>query len=80
MKRVLFILFALLGSAIVSAQVYDYTFENRDAFQTFPQLKPVSESPLIKSMPPFNLDSLLEEDRELAGLVWIILPPSAPGR
>ncbi|MDR1203320.1 MAG: hypothetical protein LBL58_17055 [Tannerellaceae bacterium] len=68
MKRVFFILFALLSSVVVSAQVYDYHFKNRDAFKTFPQLKPVSESPLIKSMPSFNLDSLLEEDRELAGL------------
>jgi hypothetical protein len=68
MKRVFFLLFAFLSSAVVSAQVYDYRFENRDAFKTFPQLKPVSESMLIKSMPSFNLDSLLEEDRELADL------------
>jgi hypothetical protein len=42
MKRVFFILFALLSSAVVSAQVHDYYFENKDAFQTFPQLKPVN--------------------------------------
>jgi hypothetical protein len=68
MKRVFFILIALLSSAAVYAQVYDYTFENRDAFQTFPQLKPVSESLQIKSMPLFNVDSLLAENREMEGL------------
>jgi hypothetical protein len=68
MKRVFFIFCALLSSAAVYAQVYDYCFKNRDAFLTFPQLKPVSESLLIKSMPPFNVDSLLAEDKELEGL------------
>ncbi|MDR2388401.1 MAG: serine protease [Tannerellaceae bacterium] len=69
MKRIFFILSALLSCAVVSAQVYEYYFfENRDAFQTFPQLKPVSESLLIKSMPLFNIDSLLAEDKELEGL------------
>jgi hypothetical protein len=62
MKRILFILIALLGSAaVVSAQVYEYYFENRDAFRAFPQLKPVNESLQVKSMPPFNVDSLLDK-------------------
>ncbi|MDR2118162.1 MAG: hypothetical protein LBP25_01305, partial [Tannerellaceae bacterium] len=65
MKRLFFIFCALLSSAMVSAQVYEYYFENRDAFRMFPQLKPVSESPLINSMPPFNVDSMLAEDKEL---------------
>jgi hypothetical protein len=38
MKQLIFILCALLSSVAVSAQVYDYHFENKDAFKTFPQL------------------------------------------
>jgi hypothetical protein len=65
MKRLFFALIALLCSAVVSAQVNDRYFENKDAFKTFPQLVPANGSMVVKTMPSFNIDSLLKDDREL---------------
>lgn len=65
MKRLLFILCALICAAAATAQVYSYRFENRDAFKTYPQLMQPNERMTIRSMPSFNVDSLLEEDRKL---------------
>jgi hypothetical protein len=48
--------------------VNDSYFENRDAFKAFPQLVPTNERMAVKSMPSFNVDSLLEEDKELEAL------------
>ncbi|MDR2810849.1 MAG: T9SS type A sorting domain-containing protein [Tannerellaceae bacterium] len=65
MKQLICIFLALLSSGIaVSAQVYSYYYDSRDAFCKFPQLKPVYDRAFIKSMPSFNVDSLLEEDRK----------------
>jgi hypothetical protein len=45
--------------------VYDYRFENRDAFKTYPQLVQPNERMVLHSMPSFNVDSLLEDDKKL---------------
>ncbi|MDR1200916.1 MAG: hypothetical protein LBL58_04685 [Tannerellaceae bacterium] len=65
MKHLFFILCALICVQVASAQVYSYRFENKDAFKTFPQLVQANERMVVKSMPSFNVDSLLEDDREL---------------
>ena len=62
MKRLCIILCALVCAAAASAQVHDYRFENRDAFKMFPQLMQPDEHMLVRSMPSFNVDSLLEEE------------------
>jgi hypothetical protein len=69
MKRVIFMLMAFISSAVVSAQVYDYYFEDKDVFDMFPQLQKVdARTMVVKQMPPVDVDKLLEEDRELEGL------------
>jgi hypothetical protein len=65
MKRLIFILCALICAVVASAQVYSYRFENRDAFKAYPQLMQPSERMVAHSMPSFNVDSLLEEDRKM---------------
>jgi hypothetical protein len=58
-----------MSSVAVSAQVYDYYFENKDAFKTFPQLQTVEGKDItVKRMQPVDVEKLLEEDRELEGL------------
>jgi hypothetical protein len=65
MKRLFFVLTALLCSAAVFGQVNDRYFENKDAFRMYPQLVPANGSMVVKTMTSFNIDSLLEDDREL---------------
>ncbi|MDR1344350.1 MAG: hypothetical protein LBJ39_03255 [Tannerellaceae bacterium] len=65
MKRLIFIFCALICASVASAQVYDYHFENRDAFKTYPQLMQPNERMVVYSMPSFNVDRLLEEDKIL---------------
>jgi hypothetical protein len=51
----------------MSAQVNGYIFESRDAFCRFSQLRLISDSLFILSMPPVNVDSLLAEDAKQTG-------------
>jgi hypothetical protein len=65
MKRFIFTSIAFLCSAAVFGQVNDQYFENKDAFKTYPQLLPANRNMIVKAMPSFNVDSLLEDDKEL---------------
>jgi hypothetical protein len=65
MKRLIFLLCALICAKVASAQVYSYRFENRDAFKTYPQLMQPNERMVVHYMPSFNVDSLLEDDLKL---------------
>jgi hypothetical protein len=62
MKRMFFTLCALVWTSAISAQVYSYMFDNKNAFATFTQLIPPNESMPVILMPPLNVDSLLEVD------------------
>ncbi|MDR1919597.1 MAG: hypothetical protein LBQ65_08130 [Tannerellaceae bacterium] len=67
MKRIIFILIALISSVAVSAQVYDYYFENKDAFKSFPQLQQVeARGMIVKQMPAVDVEKLLEEAESAA--------------
>jgi hypothetical protein len=65
MKQFIFTSIALLCSAVIFGQVNDQYFENKDAFKTYPQLLPANKNMIVKAMPSFNVDSLLEDNKEL---------------
>jgi hypothetical protein len=53
----------------MSSQVTSYYFENKDAFAEYPFLKDISKEEIpVKVMPSFDVNKLLQEDKENEGL------------
>ncbi|MDR2138369.1 MAG: hypothetical protein LBP50_02300 [Tannerella sp.] len=69
MKKFVFTLSILLVCMTgMNAQVYSTLFHRKDAFKTYPALKLIAAEVPVKQMPELNVETLLAEDREVAGL------------
>ncbi|MDR0700094.1 MAG: hypothetical protein LBG28_12920, partial [Tannerella sp.] len=69
MKKIVFTLSTMLACMTgVNAQVSSTLFHQKDAFETYPALKTISADVPVKQMPEVNVEELLAEDEELAGL------------
>jgi hypothetical protein len=68
MKKILVLSILLAGAASMDAQVRSTFFQASNAFQTYPALESISTAVPVKQMSTVNVDSLLAEDQELAGL------------
>jgi hypothetical protein len=78
MKKIILILSILLVSAAgMDAQVRSTYFQTNNAFQAYPALESVSTAFPVKQMPVVNVNSLLAEDRELAGPDMNVFPHTA---
>ena len=68
MKKLLLLPVFLLGTIIVKAQIPTFYYEKKDAFYHYPSLRS-SQVIQTKTMPGFDIDKLLEEDKEKEGIV-----------